>query len=304
MNLTEKYRPTKFSEVLGQSHAVVGLEKMLSERSHASILFSGPSGVGKTTLARIAASALDCTDLREIDAASNSGIDAMKALAKNQQYYAPSNGSRVFIIDECQQLSKSAWNSLLKDIENPPPGNFWVFCTTEISKVPRTIRTRCAEFKLKAVSNSDLFELVKSINTMEEMGVSDETLRRIVSAVGGSPRQAVVMLQQVRGLSEAEVTGLLEAPEGLPQAFTLARLLIQSDFSLKEAMELLKDLKNESPEGIRQVVRAYMTTVVLNSPRNRHALLTLKAFETPAIEQNQISDIVLKVMTLDKWRKG
>lgn len=302
MNITEKYRPKTLEDVAGQDHIVKVLKKLLEDKKHSSFIFEGPSGVGKTTLARICADMLNCTDLREIDAASNSGIDEMKVLAKAQDYYAPLGGSRVFIVDECQRLSKNAWDSLLKNIESPPPHNYWIFCTTEISKVPRTIITRCSQFKLKEVSPKELVDLMQVVRTEEKLNVSDEIIQRIAGSVSGSPREALVRLQQADGVSSEELEAMLSGEAGVPGAFDLARLLSNKSFEIGAAFDLLTQLKDESPESIRHVVRAYFTTFALRSPTNKYALGVLSEFEAPAIEQNRITDIVMRVARINKWR--
>lgn len=304
MNITEKYRPKTLAQVLGQDHAVKSLNKVVSERKHSTFLFEGPSGLGKTTLARICADMLGCSgfDLQEFDAASNSGVDDMRALAE-QQYSFPMGGARAFIIDECQRLSKNAWDALLKGTESPPPNNYWFFCTTEISKVPRTIRTRSAEYKLKPVSASVITNLLDRVAEEEGLMLAEGAFERIAGAVGGSPREALVKLQQADGLSMDELEAILSVDQGVPGGYELAKMLSSKDFDLKGVMELLSGMKDESPEAIRQVVRAYFTTFVLRSPSNKWALGVLSEFEKPAVEQNYMTDIVMRVARINKWRQ-
>lgn len=303
MNLTETWRPKTLDKVLGQDHVTKSLLKIIEERSHSSFLFEGPSGIGKTTLARICAEMLGCRgfDLQEFDAASNSGVEDMRALVERQHTFAM-GGARAFIVDECQRLSKNAWDALLKAIEEPPPNNYWFFCTTEISKVPRTIRTRCAEYKLKPVSAAKIVELLTEVRDVEAIEASDETIQRLAGSVEGSPRAALLRLQQADGLTEEELEALLSVDQGIPGGYDLAKMLSNKEFDPKEVMGLLTTMKDESPEGIRQVVRAYFTTFLMRAPSNRWALLVLSAFEKPAVEQNYITDIVIRIATLVKWR--
>ena len=306
MNITERYRPKTLDKVLGQGHVIKSLNKIIEERKHSTFLLEGPSGTGKTTIARICADMLDCRgfDLIEMDAASNSGVEDMRALAEQQHSFPMGGGSRVFIIDECQRLSKNAWDALLKGIEQPPERNYWFFCTTEVSKVPRTIRTRCTEYKLKPVGHDELMELLTEVRDTEALAVADEALERLAGSSGGSPREALVKLQQADGLSEDELEAMLSVDQGVPGGYDLAKMLADKSFELKEVMELLTKMKDESPEAIRQVVRAYFTTFVLRAPTNKWALSVLLAFERPAVEQNYITDIVMRVAQIHKWRSA
>ena len=302
MNLTEKHRPRTFDEVVGHESVIASLRRVLDKKSHSSFLFDGPSGVGKTTLARICATELGCSDLREMDAASNSGVDDMRTLARAQEYFTAEGGARVFIIDECQRLSKNGWDALLKATEEPPEGNYWFFCTTEFSKVPKTIQTRCARFSLKPLGSAQIVPLLREICDEECIGLEDETLEWIAGSVGGSPREALVRLQQAEGMSPEEASALFTGEAYLPIAYDLAKMISRSSFDAKEVMDLLVQMKDESPESIRQVVRAYFTTFVMRAPTNRYALGVLAEFEKPAVEQNRITDIVMRIARINKWK--
>jgi DNA polymerase-3 subunit gamma/tau len=144
-SLATKYRPETWEEVVGQDAVVKSMKVVVTKKSSKCFLLSGPSGCGKTTLARIAARSLGIKGggaLREIDAASKTGVDDMRQVCVDLGYKVLGGGSRGLIVDECHQLSKAAWNSLLKITEEPPPDTYWFFCTTEPSKVPVTIKRR------------------------------------------------------------------------------------------------------------------------------------------------------------------
>ncbi|HEX6832793.1 MAG TPA: DNA polymerase III subunit gamma/tau, partial [Rudaea sp.] len=173
--LARKWRPKKFSELVGQEHVVRALSNALdSQRMHHAFLFTGTRGVGKTTIARIFAKSLNCergqssnpcgecnacldidagrfVDLLEIDAASNTGVDNVRDLIENAQY-SPSRGRfKVYLIDEVHMLSKSAFNALLKTLEEPPDHVKFLLATTDPQKLPVTVLSRCLQFNLKRI---------------------------------------------------------------------------------------------------------------------------------------------------------
>jgi DNA polymerase-3 subunit gamma/tau len=172
--LARKYRPQTFDAVISQAHVTRTLRNALaSGRQAHAYLFSGPRGVGKTTLARLLAKGLHCEkaptgdpcnvcegcraiaearslDYQEIDGASNRGIDQIRELNASLGYASPNQKHRVFVIDEVHMLTTEAFNALLKSLEEPPPKVLFVFCTTEVHKVPVTIRSRCQHYVFKA----------------------------------------------------------------------------------------------------------------------------------------------------------
>ena len=147
-----KYRPTNLDEVIGQNAVVQSLKQQLTGQStpHA-FLFLGPSGVGKTSIARILAGMMKCDDanILEIDAATHSGVENMRSVTQMAQYRGIGESPNKFIIvDEVHALSKATFQSLLLSIEEPPPHVYWALCTTEPDKIPTTIKTRCAAYDL------------------------------------------------------------------------------------------------------------------------------------------------------------
>ena len=195
-----KWRPRTFEEVIGQEHVTRTLcNAILKKQVAQSYLFSGPRGVGKTTLARIYAKALNCdhgpTDTpcqrcefcneismgnsmhyREIDGASNRGIDQIRSLSESLQYASPRKKYRVFVIDEVHMLTIEAFNALLKSLEEPPEKVIFIFCTTESHKVPLTIRSRCQHYAFGAFGIAAIKDHLKTILEKEQIDYEQESL--------------------------------------------------------------------------------------------------------------------------------
>ena len=304
VSLQTKYRPTTLDEVVGQDHIKPGLEAVMAAGQQQTFLFEGPSGTGKTTLARLVAAQLGCTTVKEIDAATHTGVDAMRTVASGAQFVSMDGGNQAFIVDECHRLSKQAWESLLKDIEEPPAGVFWFFATTEPNKILKTVRTRCMTYTLKDVPWRKLLGLLSQIATAEGIDTTDEILDVCAEEADGSPRQALVNLATVQHTKDVgEARAALNRLAGDKEAFDFAKLVMKKETSFKALCDMLKLLKEINPESIRHTVRAYATTTILGSPDNTWARGVLLAFETPCVEQNQISDILCRLITMEKWKR-
>jgi DNA polymerase-3 subunit gamma/tau len=228
--LARKWRPNTFDEVVGQQHVCQTLRRALELKrlSHA-YLFSGPRGVGKTTVARILAKALNCDqgpgpdpcntcpscqdiagsrgfDVLEIDGASHRGIDEIRTLRENVRY-APTQGKhKVYIIDEVHMLTTEAFNALLKTLEEPPPQVVFVFATTEPHKVPPTIASRCQRFEFRKIPSSMIRQRLQKIAAAEDTTVTDEALGLIARRADGSMRDAEGLLDQAIAFAEGPVT--------------------------------------------------------------------------------------------------
>lgn len=218
--LARKYRPTKLSEVIGQDFLVETLKRGLEggRLGHAFIL-TGIRGTGKTTTARIIARALNCLegptpepcgtcssctaiaqersmDVIEIDAASRTSVDDMREIIEASRYRAVSSTYKIYIIDEVHMLSKSAFNALLKTLEEPPAHVKFIFATTEIHKVPATILSRCVRFDLKRIESPTLATYFKTLCEQENVGYDEDALALIAKAAEGSVRDGLSLLDQ------------------------------------------------------------------------------------------------------------
>ncbi len=222
--LYRKYRPQKFSEVLGQDHITKTLKKAikLGNVAHA-YLFSGTRGTGKTSVARILAREIKCSinDLSEIDAASNRGIDAIRELREAVNVLPFESPYKVYIIDEVHMLTKDAFNALLKTLEEPPKHVVFVLATTESDKIPDTIVSRCQTFTFKKPSQKTLNDIVLDVAKKEKITLEKGTEELVALLGDGSFRDTLGILQKVisasanKNISLKEVEKITGAPNSM-----------------------------------------------------------------------------------------
>jgi replication-associated recombination protein RarA len=197
--LITKYRPEVFEEVIGNELCIKALAEAMKGDAHPhAFLFTGPTGVGKTTLARIIAKEVNAF-IQEMDAASNSGVDDTRRLVENSCFPSlviPGQKNRMIIVDECHNLSDKAWEPLLKPIEEPPLFLYWALCTTEPEAVKLTVKKgRCYPVALKPLKARDIEKLLTLVCEVEKWTVVDDVFNAIVQAADGSARNALSILQ-------------------------------------------------------------------------------------------------------------
>jgi DNA polymerase-3 subunit gamma/tau len=236
--IARKYRPQSFGELIGQEHVQKTLiNAITSNRVAHGYIFSGQRGTGKTTVARILARCLNCiqgptptpcgvcsscveitagnsVDVLEIDAASNRGINEMREIRENVRYRPARDRYKIFIIDEAHQITKEAFNALLKTLEEPPEWVVFILCTTEAHEIPNTIASRCQHFSFRSVDFADLMDRIRYIAEQEQIEAGDEVLSVIAQAGEGSVRDSLSALDQAiaccgKTLREEDVRGLL-----------------------------------------------------------------------------------------------
>ncbi len=219
--LARSLRPQSFSDMVGQKTTIEALRFMIqTQRIHPALIFTGARGTGKTSTARIIAKCLCCTegiveepcqkcqhcekiktfsheDVVEMDGATATGVDAIRSLKEQIQLYPQSARYRIFIIDEVHMLSISAFNALLKTIEEPPPFTVFILATTEVHKIPATIRSRCLMFSFGSLAHEDLMGLVKDALRTKNLNWEEEALALLVHKALGSARDALSLLEQV-----------------------------------------------------------------------------------------------------------
>jgi len=220
--LARKYRPSSFSEVVGQEHVLKALENSISQNKlHQAYIFSGTRGVGKTTIARVFSKCLNCMqadspqvipcnkcsaceeikigrhmEFLEVDAASRTGVDDMRELLDSVQYKPANARFKIYLIDEVHMLSKSSFNALLKTLEEPPPHVMFLMATTEVEKVPKTVLSRCLQLNLKVIPEAKIQLHLKSLLDLESIKYDEESIALIADSAQGSVRDGLTLLDQ------------------------------------------------------------------------------------------------------------
>jgi len=274
--LYRRYRPRSLDEVVGQPQITDILSHSIKNGkiSHA-YLFVGPRGTGKTSVARILAHEIngfdyeledDYLDIIEIDAASNTGVDNIRDL-KERAIIAPTKGKyKVYIIDEVHMLSKSAFNALLKTLEEPPEHVIFIMATTDAHKVPVTITSRSQVFTFKLADPSTMFEHLKNICKKEKIDIDDEALKIVVKRGGGSFRDSLSLLDQVSTLSDGKITAeLLNQSLGLPQDELTEKLL--AAYANRDVAAINQTLRELLDSGIKaDIIATELIDRILEKP--------------------------------------
>ena len=275
--LALKYRPKDFSDLIGQEYLVETIQKSIQmNKIPNAYIFTGIRGVGKTTTARIVAKMLNCTsfddsnnpdllkceqaiaisedrhpDVIEIDAASNTSVENAREIIENVKYNPVLGKYKVYIIDEVHMLSKSAFNALLKTLEEPPPHSKFIFATTEISKVPVTILSRCQRFDLRRIDKKVLSNFLESIAKQENILIEKEALNLIVNASDGSVRDSLSILDQANVFKSedkikfSEIINMLGISK-LSDLYNLSKNILEND--LNSLITTLEDMYQRGSE--------------------------------------------------------
>jgi DNA polymerase III subunit gamma/tau len=308
--LARKYRPQRFSEVIGQDHVTRTLKNAIEQQRIAhGYIFSGHRGIGKTTIARILAMALNCrstdrptpepcgvcescveiragnsVDVIEIDAATNRGIDEIRELREGARYRPARDRYKIYILDEAHQITDAAFNALLKTLEEPPPHIVFMMATTQPEDIPQTIRSRCQHFNFHAVKFDEIVRQLSDIAGQENIKADDEALALLAEAGDGSMRDALSIMDQVIAGSEGRVSAeQVRSLIGSVGPDVLEELLgAVKRSSADEALRLLDGLMTEghNPAHVaRQLVRLLRNVLVAKVAGGDSALLQISSDE-------------------------
>ncbi len=334
--LYRKYRPKSFDDVYGQDHVTQTLRNELRlSRVHHAYLFTGSRGTGKTTCAKILSKAVNCLDPRdgdpcgvclncvgidsgeildvvEMDAASNRGIDDIRAII-DEVAFAPTRAKyRVYIIDEVHMLSRDAWNALLKTLEEPPAHVVFILATTEVNKIPETILSRCQRFDFHRISPADISARLHEIADKESISLSDEAALLIAVIADGAMRDAISLLDRCIGISSDVTAEVVRAAAGLAaqgQLFEIANCTINKN--VKRALEIIDALYKDSKdmaslcEELQSHFRSLMLIKTVSKPREL-VVMSDREFDAAVAEAAYLSlpDILYDMDVLARARSA
>lgn len=267
MSLYLKYRPNDLNQVVGNDDVVATLEGMLGDLKSCphSFLLHGPTGCGKTTIARIIANRLGCkgSDLKEVDSAQFRGIDTAREIRNQSNYMALEGNCRVWIIDECHKMTNDGQNGLLKILEDTPNHVYFILCTTEPNKLLPTIKGRCIAIQVKPLSEETMYHLLRRIAHKEGEKLGRDVYDTIARDSLGHPRNALQILEQVlKTTPDKRLAIAQQSAAEQSQSIELCRALLKGA-SWKEVRVILSGLQDQDAENIRRVVLGYCKSILL-----------------------------------------
>ena len=315
VTLGNKYRPIDWNDVVEQDSIVTILNRQIETGNvRNSYMFTGASGCGKTTAARVFANKLGSVPI-EVDAASNSGVDNIRLIIEDAQERSISSKYKVYIIDECHMLSNAAWNAILKTIEEPPKYTIFIFCTTDPQKVPATILNRVQRYNFTNISVRGILDRLIYVCMKENYECEESALDYIAKLADGSMREALSLLGQVADYSTTiNMNNVIEVLGNYSYNyfFQLANSLLDGDES--KVLSIINNYFNEGRD-LKLFVDQYMNfnldvikyslfkdCSVLNIPNNLQADLdNITNFDNPSKYYNYVVDKLLSLKNMVKY---
>jgi DNA polymerase-3 subunit gamma/tau len=285
MSLYLAHRPETFEEVIGNDEVVDYLIEALSNKKTCPHVFllSGPTGCGKTTIARIISKELGCDpiDMKEINAANFRGIDTVREIIDSSKYFGMGGGTRVWLVDEIHKMTNDAQNAILKLLEDTPKHCYFILCTTEPEKLLPTVRGRCVDLKVKGLTDKQMLVLLQDVVKAEGKKLQKEVYEQIIQDGLGLPRTSLQILEKVLKVpAERQLEIAKASAVQVSQTIELCRALLDNS-GWKKVASILTGLKNEEPETIRRQVLGYAQSVLLKGVQHDSARRMLEYFQDP-----------------------
>lgn len=332
-DLYHKYRPMRYNEVVGHDSTIQSIKAATTTVLSQAFMLTGGSGTGKTTTARIMALAVNCKnlsdgepclecaacksilsgncpDMLEVNAANARGIDAIREMCANMGFAPMVLTKRVYILDEAHQLTKDAQNTLLKYLEEAPKHVLIVLCSTEPKGFIKAVRTRCQEFNFELLARGDMLALLQDVAEQESADVPLDVLKLVVNASEGSPRSALVRLQQVLQLEDRSsdgVASLLGGNENDPNAIKLCFVLNTDEPRWSAITKVFEDVKSLGATALGMTLAGYYRNQLLKAGDYTKASriaaqleLFLVPFDSNKLGENQLVSALFKAYTIGR----
>lgn len=312
--LYRKYRPTTFDEVIGQKNSIELLKSaIINDKISHAYIFSGPRGTGKTSTAKIFGKAINCSnpengnpcgkcnnclnyaensDIYEIDAASNNGVDQIREIIDNVKLAPINSKYKVYIIDEVHMLSQSAFNALLLTLEEPPGHVVFIFATTDIEDVPITVLSRCQRIDFRKITSEDIVFNMRNIAKIEKINVDDDALEEIADYSEGGMRDALSILDQLSKKTDEITVDVVNENIGIMSKKNIIDLISNiEEENIENVVDFIEKARNESCD-FKTLIKMLIREV------KKKALLTLKGDEITRLNYKNYKDLCFELSGL------
>lgn len=283
MPLHTDYRPEDFNEIAGNKYIIDSLISIFDRETdfpHAYLLH-GNTGCGKTTIARIISTKLGVDKPQEINSADMTGVDVARKIITQSRFKKIGGGNRVYILDEVHMTSSNFQDALLKLLEDPPPHAYFILCTTDPSKLKETLRNRCQGFGVRKLKSKELRKLLDGVLEGEKVDIEKDLIDEIIVNSDGCPRQALVLLDQVIDIPEADRENAISSIKSEEHTIKELCQALLDKKSWPKVSKLVSGLDTGNHEKVRKAVIGWMSKVILGGKVNAQAELVYTCFENP-----------------------